>query len=94
LEYDGRLRSARWVAERLTHESVADPGLDPSTGAVVRRRDIYKLDPRIPWEFRAEDSDYDGSQRDRGHLGNSANHRTKQALNDDTFYFDGKAGVA
>jgi endonuclease G len=85
--YDGRLRSARWVAERLTHQSVQANLMDPRTGVVVKRKNIYKLDFRIPVEFRAEDSDYVGADLDRGHLANSANHRSSQAANDDTFYF-------
>ena len=79
LSYDGRLRSARWTAERLTNESLV-------VGAGVDRQNGYREDPRIPVEFRAHLDDYSGSGRDRGHLANSANHRLTQAMNDDTFY--------
>ena len=80
LSYDGRLRSARWTAERLTRES-----LELGTG--VDRQDRFRVDPRVPLEFRANDADYTNSTRNRGHLANSANHRGTQAANDDTFYF-------
>ena len=80
LSYGGRLRSARWTAERLTRESL-EPGTD------VDRQDRFRVDPRVPVEFRANDADYTNSTRNRGHLANSANHRGTQAANDDTFYF-------
>ena len=78
MSYDGRLRSARWTAERLTEESL-------QVGAGVVRQNRFRRDPRIPEEFRAELNDYVNSGRDRGHLANSANHRRTQAQNDDTF---------
>ena len=78
LSYDGRLRSARWTAERLTQESL-------ELGTSVDRQDRFRVDPRVPVEFRANDADYTNSTRDRGHLANSANHRGTQAANDDTF---------
>lgn len=51
LSYDGRLRSARWVAERLTKESLAK---NPS----VDRQNDYRRDPRVAVEFHANDDDY------------------------------------
>ena len=53
----------------------------------VERQDKFRKDPRVPVEFRADDVDYVNSTLDRGHLANSANYRTTQTLNDDTFYF-------
>ena len=79
MSYDGRLRSARLTAERLTGASL-------QVGTGVDRQDRFRRDPRIAEEFRAELPDYVNSDRDRGHLANSANHRLTQAQNDDTFY--------
>ncbi len=77
LSYDGRLRSARWVAERLTTESLAD-GVD--------RKDEFRLDPFVPPEFRAERADYEGSGFDQGHLAPSANHTGSRLDNSATFF--------
>lgn len=77
LSYDGRLRSARWVAEKLTKESLQRR---------VGRKNTFRSDKRIPVEFRAELSDYRGSGFDRGHLAPSADHVLSQEDNSATFF--------
>lgn len=77
MSYDGRLRSARWVAEKLTKESLT---------ANVQRRNNFRPDRRIPTEFRAELSDYRGSGLDRGHLAPSGNHLLSRDVNSATFF--------
>ncbi len=77
LSHDGRLRSARWVAERLTKESLR---------ANVERKDAFRSDVRVPKEFRAKQSDYRGSGFDRGHLAPSSNHLLSRAANRNTFF--------
>ncbi len=77
LSHDGRLRSARWVAERLTKESLRKN---------VDRKDAFRSDPKVPKEFRAKKSDYRGSGFDRGHLAPSSNHLLSRAANRNTFF--------
>lgn len=77
MSYDGRLRSARWVAEKLTKESLQRK---------VGRKNRFRADKRIPKEFRAELSDYRRSGFDRGHLAPSADHVLSREDNDATFY--------
>lgn len=77
MSYDGRLRSARWVAEKLTKESLQRE---------VGRKNRFRSDKRIPVEFRAELSDYRGSGFDRGHLAPSADHVLTREDNDATFF--------
>lgn len=77
MSHDGRLRSARWVAERLTKESLTKH---------VERKDEFKPDRRIPSEFRAELSDYKSSGFDRGHQAPSENHVRSREINSATFF--------
>ena len=77
ISYDGRLRSARWVAEKLTEESLKKN---------VKRKDSFRPDRRIPSEFRAELSDYRRSGFDRGHLAPSGNHLLSREVNSATFF--------
>ena len=77
MSYDGRLRSARWVAEKLTKESLQRN---------VGRKNRFRADKRIPVEFRAELSDYRGSGFDRGHLAASGNHVLSREANSATFF--------
>ncbi len=79
LSYDGRLRSARWVAERLTKESLED------TEGVVRGNDFLE-ESNAPDEFRATNADYKNSGFDRGHLAPAADYRLTQEDNDNSFY--------
>ncbi len=76
--YDGRLKSARWVAEHLTKDSLKD------TPGVIRRNSFFE-EPDAPAEFRATKKDYEGSGFDRGHLAPAANYRLTQEDNDESF---------
>jgi endonuclease G len=77
MSYDGRFRSARWTAERLTKESLA---------RTAERQDDFRPDRRLRSEFRSELSDYSGSGLDRGHLAPSANHLLSEEINSATFF--------
>jgi endonuclease G len=77
MSYDGRLRSARWVAEKLTKDSLKKN---------VEREDDFRPDRRIPSEFRAELSDYRGSGFDRGDLAPSGDHILSREVNSSTFF--------
>lgn len=77
LSHDGRFRSARWVAEKLTKESLKKN---------VERKDEFRPDRRIPSEFRAELSDYSRSGYDRGHQAPSGNHLLSREDNSRTFF--------
>ena len=77
MSYDGRLRSARWVAEKLTKASLKKS---------VDRKNRFRPDRRVPTEFRAELSDYRRSGFDRGHLAPSANHLLSKDMNSVTFF--------
>jgi len=77
MSYDGRLCSARWVAEKLTKESLVKN---------VDRRNDFRPDRRVPSEFRAELSDYRGSGFDRGHLAPSGDHVLSREINSTTFF--------
>lgn len=77
MSYDGRLKSARWVAEKLTKKSLEKK---------VDRKDEFRPDRRIPSEFRSELSDYKGSGLDRGHLACSADHLGSREINSATFF--------
>jgi len=66
MEYDGEKRSARYVVEMLTDESLSETGVGRGSG--------FRTDVDVLSEARAVDSDYRGSGYDRGHLAASANH--------------------
>jgi endonuclease G len=77
MSYDGRFRSARWVAEKLTKQSLVKN---------VDRSDDFRPDRRVPSEFRAELSDYRRSGFDRGHLAPSGDHVLNADANSSTFF--------
>ena len=77
MSYDGRLRSARWVAEKLTKESLKKE---------VERKNHFRPDRRLRSELRAELSDYRKSGYDRGHLAASADHLLSRDVNSATFF--------
>jgi len=77
MSYDGRLRSAQWVAEKLTKASLS--------GTVERSND-FRPDRGIPGEFRSELSDYYKSGYDRGHLAPAGDHRLSSSDNSKTFF--------
>jgi len=77
ISYDGRLRSARWAAEKLTKESLKKN---------AERANKFRADERIDPEFRAELYDYKYSGFDRGHLAPSADHLLSVLVNRQTFF--------
>jgi endonuclease G len=77
MSYDGRFRSARWTAEKLTKESLRGD---------TDRQDDFRPDTRIPYEFRSELSDYKGSGYDRGHQAPSGDHVLSAEINSSTFF--------
>jgi endonuclease G len=78
LDYDGRMRHAKWVYEELTAASLE--------GSTERAEFDFMEDPMIPPHLRASKSDYKGSGFDRGHLSPAANARSSAQVMKDTFY--------
>jgi len=80
LSYDKRNRTAHWVMERLTAESVK------RNEAVKRESCEFREDPMIHPYFRSTNADYKRSGFDRGHLAAAGNHRLFQKDCDETFF--------
>lgn len=66
--HDGRLRSARWVIERLTREAVTRKDAD-------RKGMQFYEDPRVDRRVRGHLDHYSASGFTRGHLAPAMNHR-------------------
>jgi len=79
VSYDTRNRTAHWVFEHLTKESVR------RNDEVDRTKSYFNEDPSIHQYFRSSNSDYKYSGFDRGHLAAAGNHRLNQELCDETF---------
>jgi len=77
VSYDARLRTARWVYEHLTADTVA--------GDASRENEVFVEEKSIPREFRARLKDYTNSGYDRGHLAPAADMRGDQDAMRDTF---------
>lgn len=79
--YSFMFRQARWAMEVI----------DPTNCAVeVDRGDSFRVDPRVPPEFRSELDHYklkdqDGKRYDRGHVVCSADRLHSEAANSETF---------
>merc|ERR1712062_713093 len=80
ISYDTRNRTAHWVFEHLTKDSVR------RNDDVDRTKSEFQEDTSIHPFFRSQKSDYKSSGFDRGHLAAAANHRLNQELCDETFY--------
>ncbi|CAB3407501.1 unnamed protein product [Caenorhabditis bovis] len=80
LSYDTRTRTAHWVCEHLTPESLKR-GKDVNRGLSE-----FQPFPETHEYFRAVNEDYKGSGFDRGHLAAAGNHRTSQIALDQTFF--------
>lgn len=78
LSYDRRHRTAHWVFEHLTPESLKAKN-------VTRSKSDFFEDNSIHPYFRASLDDYRGSGFDRGHLAPAGNHRISQTAMDQTF---------
>ncbi len=76
--YDPRNRTAAWVIEQLSAETV--------TGTSDRKFCDFKEDDSVHVYHRSSKADYRGSGFDRGHLAAAANHKWSQKAMDDTFY--------
>lgn len=76
-EVDAATRNPRWVAERLTKDSLR--------GDAKREGMSFKEEPGLPPQFRARLNDYSHSGYDRGHLAPAADHRTDNGAMADTF---------
>jgi endonuclease G len=61
MSYDGRMRGANWVYERLTPESV-------SSDVANRKGVCFREDEEIPDFLRSTNEDFQDSGYDRGHL--------------------------
>ena len=85
VSYDTRNKTAHWVFEHLTAESVR------KNDSVDRLNSDFKEDTSIHPYFRSKLSDYKGSGFDRGHLAAAANHRLNQELCDETFLLSNMA---
>lgn len=85
MSYDNKNRTAHWVFEHLTKESVR------RNEDVDRAISNFKEDESIHSYFRSANSDYKGSGFDRGHLAAAGNHRLNQELCNETFYLSNMA---
>ncbi|XP_076860236.1 endonuclease G, mitochondrial [Brachyhypopomus gauderio] len=83
ISYDPRNRSAAWVIEQLSSETL--------TGTSDRRFCEFREDDSVHVYHRATNADYKGSGFDRGHLAAAANHKWSQKAMDDTFYLSNVA---
>lgn len=73
LGYSYYFRQAKWALEIINLEDM------------VERSENFRPDYRIPEMFRADLEDYKGSKHDRGHLVASANRRSVELENSETF---------
>lgn len=80
LSYDRRSRTAHWVFEHLTADSVA------FNDKVDRSKCEFVEDESIHPYFRSSNADYKGSGFDRGHLAAAGNHRIHQSHCQQTFF--------
>lgn len=80
LSYDRRNRTAHWVFEHLTKESLA------YNDKVDRSKCEFTEDPEVHPFFRSRNTDYKGSGFDRGHLAAAGNHRKCQRDVEETFF--------
>jgi len=74
--YDRRMRTAAWVYERLTLESVKGD---------AKREGSFVEDLAVLQEFRTSASDYRGSGMDRGHLAPANDYKSSQEAMNETF---------
>lgn len=85
LSYDRRNRTAHWVFEHLTKESLQ------KNDKVDRSKCTFVEDTEVHPYFQARNSDYKGSGFDRGHLAAAGNHRKCQRDVDQTFLLSNMA---
>lgn len=78
LSYDGRTKTAHWVYEELTRDSV--------TGTSDRSHFNFSVDPDIPKIIQPDLSDYRNSGFDRGHLAPAADFKSDPEAMRESFY--------
>ena len=76
--YDGRTKTALWVYEELTQDSL--------DGDVDRNQFHFLQDPDIPNVIRSDPEDYRRSGFDGGHLAPAADHKASKIEMRETFY--------
>ena len=76
--YDGRTKTALWVYEELTRNSL--------DGDVDRNQFHFLQDPDIPAVIRSTPEDYRRSGFDGGHLAPAADHQSSKIEMRETFY--------
>lgn len=80
LSYDRRNRTANWVFEHLTEESIK------RNDKVDRSKCEFTEDEGIHPFFRSQNTDYKRSGFDRGHLAAAGNHNLSQEYMNETFF--------
>lgn len=88
MSYDRRNRTAHWVFEHLTKDSLQ------RNESVDRSKCEFQEDVDVHPYFRSLNSDYKKSGFDRGHLAAAGNHRKCQADVDQTFLLSNVAPQA
>jgi len=78
LLYDGRAKTAIWVYEELTRDSIK--------GDVDRNQFGFTQDPDIPEVIRSTPEDYAYSGFDGGHLAPAGDHKASKTEMKETFY--------
>ncbi len=77
LEWDCNKKANRWTAYEM---------YDANSVSNVTRKDDFKEDPEIPYQYRTKLSDYSGSGFSRGHLCPSSDRLCSREQNSQTFY--------
>ncbi len=77
--YSYLFRQPRWVMELIDPATAMQPAED------FDRLDNFREDLRVPELFRSTLDDYRGSGHDRGHMVSSADRKSRNILNSETF---------
>ncbi len=83
--YSYLFRQPRWALQLINPENQV---------ANVDRKDTFRADMRIPDQFQSELDDFSGSGFDRGHLVPSADRRSTELKNSETFLLSNMAPQA
>jgi endonuclease G len=76
VHYRNDTKTAEWVAERITVESVRGP---------AQRKDNFRADAEVPEQHRATLQDYAGAGYDRGHLAPAAANTQNDEIMSESF---------
>jgi len=77
IAYDGRAKTALWVYEELTQDSV---------NGDAKRLNYYLVDPDIPNIIQPKEKDYEDSGFHLGHLSPAADHYSSEEAMRESFY--------